>query len=161
MKTVPMDASEAGHRLAVLQGDYIFESGLEPDLKDAKRIYIMLWRFQAEIYNGGIWQFFTNSTGAYTPFICDALKTVGADEMAATMKDAIVNSSSGTLWYKSATQSALLRDAPIAVRELVYKFDDRLAPDLDNLSLLLFNYMLKYRHEFRVPDDFWNEVSLQ
>lgn len=161
MKTIPIDVSEAGHRLAVLQGDYLFESGLEPDLKNAERIYVMLWRFQAEIYNGGIWQFFTNSTGAYSPFICDALKTVGADDMAATMREAIINSGPGTPWHMATTNSTLILDAPIAVREFVYKLNDQLSPHLDNLSLLLFSYMLKHRYEFRVSDDFWSEVPLQ
>ena len=67
----------------------------------------------------------------------------------------------GTPWHMATTNSTLILDAPIAVREFVYKLNDQLSPHLDNLSLLLFSYMLKHRYEFRVSDDFWSEVPLQ
>ncbi|MBI3700994.1 MAG: DUF4375 domain-containing protein [Afipia sp.] len=156
-----IDASEAGHRLAVLQGDYLFETGFGPSLRNAQRIYVMLWRFQAEIYNGGIWQFFTNSTNMYAPYICDALRIVDADKISSIMEEAIANSRPGTPWYSAMKCSGLRRNAPIEVRDIEEKLNRRLALHLDDLSVLLFKYMSKHRHEFDVPEEFWEEGTLQ
>ncbi|MGP9810080.1 DMP19 family protein [Rhodopseudomonas sp. NSM] len=154
-----IDASSAGHSLAELHGEYLYDSGLEPDLQGAQRIFVMLWRFQAELYNGGVWQFFTNSTGEYTPYICDALREVDAIELAETMDDAIAASRPGTAWHSAATQSVILNRAPAEVRDQVYAFDDRLNPNLDELSVKLYEYVDRHRDQFDVSEQFWEEGS--
>ncbi len=158
---MPIDASEAGHRLAELHGDYLFETGFEPELEGAQRIYVMLWRLQAEIYNGGIWQFFTNSTGAFVPYICDALRAVGADEMAEIMAKAVAASRPGTPWHAAAARSSLSWNAPDDVQKQADAFDMQLYPLMDDLSLKLFEFMSRHRNEFKVSEDFWEEESLQ
>jgi hypothetical protein len=155
-----IDASEAGHRLAKLHGDYLFETGLEPDLEGAQRIYVMLWRCQAELYNGGIWQFFTNTNGMYDPHICDALRVVGAHEMVPTMEEAIASSRPGTPWHSAASRSAALYSAPEDVRTRVHELDDRFGPSLDGLSVKLFDFVSLHRDEFDVSKELWEEGRL-
>jgi hypothetical protein len=149
-----IDASEAGHRLAVLQGDYLFESGLDDDLKEAERIYVILWRFQAELYNGGVWQFFSNSRGIYNQFLCDALKTVGAESMVPSIEVALEQFRPGKPWHDAMMRSTALYAAPEDVRKQVHELDDRLAPDIDGLSVKLFHYLSRHRNQFNRLDDF-------
>lgn len=158
---MPIDASVAGHRLAELHGAYLFDSGLEPDLEGAQRIFVMLWRLQAELFNGGVWQFFTNSAGEYTPYICDALREVGAVELAEVMETAIAASKPGTPWHSAAMQSAALHRAPPGVREQANAFDDKLAPHLDALSVKLYDYIDRHRDQFDVEEQFWKQEKPQ
>ncbi|MBI5130673.1 MAG: DUF4375 domain-containing protein [Rhodopseudomonas palustris] len=156
-----IDASTAGHRLAELHGEYLFDTGLEPDLEGAQRIFVILWRFQAELYNGGVWQFFANSADMHTLYLCDALREVGAAELAETMEEAIAASRPGTAWHSAASQSAALGHAPADVRDQAHAFDDRMGPNLDALSVKLYEYVDRHRDQFDVDEQFWEQGKLQ
>ncbi len=45
-----------------------------------RRVVYILSLFDAEVQNGGLCQFFVNSSRAVAPYVCEALKTVGASE---------------------------------------------------------------------------------
>jgi len=49
-------------------------------LSGARRIFYILAAYDAEVQNGGLCQFYVNSSSAVAPFVSDALKTVGATE---------------------------------------------------------------------------------
>lgn len=48
-------------------------------LSDSQKIFYVLVCFQTEVDNGGLCQFFVNSTRALAPFISDYLDIIGAD----------------------------------------------------------------------------------
>ena len=83
-----LDHSEAAHRLAILHEDYMFEFDGNL-LEGAERVYVVVWRFQMEAYNGGIWQFFSNSSGAFAPYLCESLTEIGAPQVADIAERAI------------------------------------------------------------------------
>ena len=151
--------SEAGHRLAILHDDYIFEQDGSL-LEGAERVYLVIWRFQMEAYNGGIWQFFSNSSGAFAPYLCESLTEIGAAQVAEIAERAIVAARPGTSWHTALQKSAALHLAPEDVRRQAHAFDDELSPHLDELSVLLFNYLAEHAEPFDKPPEFW-KVSLQ
>ena len=63
----------------------LVEEAEEPEqeldmLTGPRRIVYILNTYDAEIQNGGLCQFFVNSSGSMAPYVCDALRTVGAAE---------------------------------------------------------------------------------
>lgn len=49
----------------------------------ARKVLYILTRYEEEVQNGGLCQFFVNSSGSVAPYVADALKTIGAKEHAA------------------------------------------------------------------------------
>ena len=52
-----------------------------PELLEEQILVYSLYRFEAEVNNGGLCQFFVNSSSEYAPFISKALEAVGAIEL--------------------------------------------------------------------------------
>ena len=53
----------------------------DPELTEAQIYVYSLTRFEAEVNNGGLCQFFVNSSGECAPYISPALDTIGANEL--------------------------------------------------------------------------------
>ena len=53
----------------------------EPSLLKEQVIVYSLCRFEAEVNNGGLCQFFVNSSGECAPFISEALGVIGANQI--------------------------------------------------------------------------------
>jgi hypothetical protein len=49
------------------------------------KMFVLYW-FQSEILNGGLSQFFENSTGVIAPEVVEALKVVGLNELSESLK---------------------------------------------------------------------------
>ena len=52
-----------------------------PELSDAQRFVYSLIRFEAEVNNGGLCQFFVNSSSECAPYISTAMQAIGATEL--------------------------------------------------------------------------------
>lgn len=65
------DANGARARLAAIPNPY-------------RALYLAAWA-EAEIYNGGVGQYFTNSSGTFAPMAVEALQTVGLPKQAAVV----------------------------------------------------------------------------
>jgi hypothetical protein len=154
-----LDHSEAAHRLAILHENYMFEFNGDL-LEGAERVYVVVWRFQMEAYNGGIWQFFSNSSGAFAPYLCESLTEIGAPQVADIAERAIAAAKPGTSWDAALQKSAALNLAPDDVQRQAHALDDELSPYLDKLSILLFNYLAEHPEPFDQPPEFW-KVNLQ
>ncbi len=54
-----------------------------PDIPQEQKLVYSLNKFEAEINNGGLCQFFVNSSRECAPFISEALEAIGADDIKA------------------------------------------------------------------------------
>jgi hypothetical protein len=61
----------------------------EKSLSEEERIVLAIEALEREVNNGGYSQFFTNSSGEYTPIIVDSLLRIGCPETAKITKKAI------------------------------------------------------------------------
>ena len=52
-----------------------------PGINEEQKLVYSLNRFEAEVNNGGLCQFFVNSSSECTPYISKALELIGADEI--------------------------------------------------------------------------------
>lgn len=55
----------------------------EADVTKEQKLFYSLTRFEAEVNNGGLCQFFVNSSGACAPYISEALDAIGAQRIKA------------------------------------------------------------------------------
>jgi hypothetical protein len=46
-------------------------------LAPAEKVYLVIWRLEFEVHNGGLLQFFMNSSGAFVPYLGSALNDRG------------------------------------------------------------------------------------
>jgi hypothetical protein len=61
----------------------------EQDLSDEERVVLAVEALEREVNNGGFAQFFSNSSGQYTPIIVDSLVRIGCTETANITSGAI------------------------------------------------------------------------
>ena len=65
--------------------DKAYDNSIEEDdlskLTLEERLFYVLYTFNIEIENGGLCQFFTNSSKAFAPYISEYLKQIGALEI--------------------------------------------------------------------------------
>ena len=61
----------------------------EQDLSDEERIVLAVEALEREVNNGGFGQFFTNSSGQYTPILVNSLLHIGCPETANIASGAI------------------------------------------------------------------------
>lgn len=59
------------------------------DITEEQKIVYTLTRFEAEVNNGGLCQFFVNSSSECAPFVSKALTAIGADDIKALFEDFI------------------------------------------------------------------------
>lgn len=150
--------SEADHKLAVLHENFMFESSVE-GLSEPEAIYLSVYRFQLEAYNGGIEQFFTNSSGVFTPYLPGALAKIGADDMRARFDAAVSIVGVDVDWNDNQARwdrvKSLNEDKLSRLFELERGFLDLLR----QMGVKLFKYVSKHQSYFGMSDEFWKEKA--
>lgn len=63
----------------------------DQEITEEQRTVYALMKFEAEVNNGGLCQFFVNSSGECAPYISDALAKVGAEKLKALYDSFIEN----------------------------------------------------------------------
>jgi hypothetical protein len=109
-------------------------------LTEPEGVFLRVWNLEGEVNNGGFAQYFENSAGDYAAGTPDALRSVGATEMAALIEQAMQPfGPSGPPADRNARAKAI--DAlPASARELWSQLDDqfyKLASPEDGLRALV------------------------
>jgi len=97
-----------------------------------------------------------NGSGEYTPFVVEALETVGAPETADICKRAIVTAFSAGLPQSEEAIRSAAADFPDVVLEKLEALDQEFFSYPHNLTDLLFAYVSEHPEEFGPlpkPDD--------
>jgi hypothetical protein len=121
-----------------------------------QKVFSAIWAVESEVNNGGFFQYFLNSTGESTPFVVEALKTIGAPKTAAICRRAItVAFPAGLPDSEEAIRSAA-SEFPDDVLEKLKPLDQEFFSYPHNLTNLLFAYVCQHPEEFGAlpkPDD--------
>ena len=72
-----------------LYESYLDIGGCLESFKGAKRIFYIVNYFDREVQNGGLCQFFVNSSREIAPYLMDTLNTIGADKYIAILNQFI------------------------------------------------------------------------
>lgn len=120
-----------------------------------EQVFRTVWELEAEVNNGGFYQYFWNSSGELVPYVVEALTAIGAAAAVAIVKRAIEVVGLHISWDDEPTRRRSLDGlAPEAVEHLE-ELDQTFFSYPDDLTTLLYRYVSQHRAEIRgVPADF-------
>lgn len=113
-------------------------------LTSAEKIFYLSQAFEGEINDGGLSQFILNSGGIYADETLDALKTIGANQIASAYSS-ILKLFNEPLPKNADEREELLTDD---IEEQIDLFDSLFFSYPDNLYELNYNYVLKNKEQF-------------
>lgn len=119
-------------------------------LTEAEKVFFCVWELEGEINNGGFDQFFFNSGGNYAVEAVDAFEKIGASKTAGIVRRAnsvFKNGRPPKDW--TARQDELLA-LPESATETLRRLDNEFYKYDEDLSILLYEFVIKHRGEF--PD---------
>lgn len=110
-------------------------------LAPKEQVFLLVWSLEAEVNNGGFHQFFFNSTGDRFAETAEALRTIGAVQMAA-----IVDRANNVLGTQALSTDRLRRQEQLESlteeqKDFLSGLDTRFYRYPENLSELLASYM--------------------
>lgn len=150
-------ASHAEHMLSMLHNNYVAETTVD-ELAPAEKVYLVIWRLEFEVYNGGLLQFFMNSSGAFVPYLNSALRTVGANTVLPIVEEAVATVGPDMPWNDDVKRWHAIKNLSDEVRDHIWALDKRLGDHLGELSILLLGYVSRNRDQFGMSEDFWKEA---
>jgi hypothetical protein len=121
-----------------------------------QKVFSAIWAVESEVNNGGFSQYFLNGSGESTPFVVEALETVGAPKTADICKRAIVTAFPAGLPRSEEAIRSAAADFPDEVLETLEPLDQEFFSYPHNLTDLLFAYVSEHPEEFGPlpkPDD--------
>lgn len=94
-------------------------------LTEPEQVFLRVWNLEAEVNNGGFAQYFENSAGDYAVGTPDALRSVGAPEMATLAEQAMQAFGPSGPPADRDTRSKAIEALPASARELWDELDDQ------------------------------------
>src|ERR1044072_2165956 len=86
-------------------------------LSPADQVFLSVWTFYMEFYNGGFWQYFANSSGRLVPSLVGSLRTIGAGDVAMIAQEAIDNVGKGVVWENKDERPSRIFGLPEDIRK--------------------------------------------
>jgi len=115
------------------------------ELTEPERVFRAVWDLESDVNNGGFHQYLFNSSGDTAFFAAEALETIGALQMAAIVRDA-----NAVFPDRVAPRDWQLRQEQLEAlgeegEERLEKLDDRFYEYPDDLTDLLYTYVMEHR----------------
>ena len=137
-----------------------FAAELE-DFSPADQVFLSVWTFYMEFYNGGFWQYFANSSGRLVPSLVSSLGAVGCDECASIAQQAVSEVGSDVIWVDEESRTSRVYGLSDDIRKRLSVLDDRFNPRLGEMMKKLFEFLAKNRDQVEAPSSFWMEIPKQ
>lgn len=119
-------------------------------LTDAERVFLCVWSLEAEVNNGGFGQYFDNSAGDHAADTPQALRRLGADEMAGLVERALAPFGAAGPPAEREARWAALESLPESVRE-EWRELDGLFCSLVSPETELRAFVETHRRDFYAP----------
>ena len=115
-----------------------------------QKVFSAIWAVESEVNNGGFSQYFLNSSAETTPFVVEALRTVGAPDTAFICERAISAAFPVGLPKTVNEIGHLAAEFSEETLEQLEGLDQEFFSYPNNLMDLLFDYVSKHPEEFAV-----------
>jgi Domain of unknown function (DUF4375) len=142
------DATDFAIALSNLVCPRSYSDGVE-SLTPGERVAFHVDELEREVNNGGFSQFFGNLSGAHVPETIAALEAIGAEQMAALVREAAALLPGGTLPADQAERSSVLEAVSDSVRAAWADLDGRFCAYPEDLASLLRRYVEANQGQFR------------
>jgi hypothetical protein len=123
-----------------------FEEKPEPQQR-----FIAIWSLESDVNNGGFLQYFGNSMGGTAAFAADALKDIGAPNLAAIVERAVSLAFPNRVPSDWDERGEIVDEIEEGDDELIMKFealDEAFYEYPDDLVELLFDFVQKHPEHF-------------
>ncbi len=131
------------------------------DLNPAEQALIGTWELANELYNGGLTQYFHNSSGEHAKPMVAVLRSIDAHRAATILETAIALAGPGTPWGDEPNYLSAINSMPDDVKNALEALEGNLYDELDNLHRQVFSYLSKHRDQIDAPAEFWTEPTVQ
>ena len=119
-------------------------------LSPAEQVFVCVYELEREVNNGGFDKFLRNSPGRYATETIQALIAIGATAMAAIARDAVsLAFPDGHVPSDQEERAAVLDAAADTLNDELEALDERFYKYPDNLTELLFGYVLENKESIR------------
>jgi hypothetical protein len=119
-------------------------------LSGPQQVFRSVWNMNAEIQNGGFWQYFWNSSGELVPHILTSLHSIEAHGVTAIVAQAI--EVIGPLpWTDTDARRAAMDVRADEIENSLNALDDAYCAKIDDLILALHNYATRHATELNFP----------
>jgi hypothetical protein len=156
IKPMTIDNNEKNRRLIALseRPDVRFWRADYAQLSPPEQVFLVIWELEAQVNNGGFEQYFLNSSGRLASHAAEALRTIGAQEMASITDLAVYAVGRDIPWLDNDARQdaldALDEDVLSELEDLTQAFFKY----PNNLTELLYEYVSQHRSEIGAPADF-------
>lgn len=111
-----------------------------------QKVFSAIWDVEAEVNNGGFWQYFANNSAETASFVVEALGRVGASRMSEICKEGLP---ADTDEIQAAARAEFGEDIEQALDQLSGEF----CKYPENLTELLFEFVKQHPNGFgEIPD---------
>jgi hypothetical protein len=118
-----------------------------------QKVFSSIWALEAEVNNGGFSQYFFNSSCETAGFVVEALKTVGALQMAEICRQAIATAFPDGLPSDLELIRSAAADFPDETEARLRALDEHFFQYPNDLTELLYKYVSDHPEEFgELPD---------
>ena len=117
-------------------------------LNGSQRIVYLIGELEAEVNNGGFWQYFYNSSGNFANEIIPALKKINAVNTAEICKNAMVVFDTPVLTDREERMDYIDENIRV-ISEIFDECDTEFFKYEDDLALLRYDFIIKNKDDFR------------
>ncbi|MEI6233534.1 MAG: DMP19 family protein [Planctomycetota bacterium] len=145
-------AMKDSHRIdsLVLAVEQALGSKSESDLSEPERVVLAVEAMEREVNNGGYYQFFSNSSREFTPFLVHALKLIGCPKVAVISTDAIAVLGLPDQFDTDAVEQ-IASELSNESREKLDECDSRYYANDESIEQHLFAYIEEHQHKIQIP----------
>ena len=123
-------------------------------LSPAERVFLVIWELEAQVNNGGFNQYFFNSSGRLVPYAANALRTIGAQEMSSIVDLAVYAIGPNIPWLDDDARQDTVLALDDDIQSELEELDQAFFKYPNNLTELLYAYVVQHRDEIGAPADF-------
>ncbi len=121
------------------------------EMSGPRQVFVRVWELEQEVCNGGFRQYFHNMSGEGAPLCASALRTIGAEATARLVEQSISAFGSDTVWQDEDARQAQADSLDAAVAEQLDDLDQTFYQYEDNLTALLFGFVIANIGSFPPP----------
>lgn len=122
----------------------------EANVAGSRQTFVLIWILENEVCNGGFYQYAYNSSGEGVPYVAGALKAIGADYTLSLLQRAL-DIIGPVPWDDETQRQGAIEALDEKARDQLDELDQLFYANTDDISALLFNYVVSHLKDFPPP----------